>query len=36
MTLQRANRSTAARRTPRFGMDTPASSRVRNATASTT
>lgn len=36
MTLQRASRLTAARKSPRFGMDTPASSRVRNAKASTT
>jgi len=35
MTLQRASRLTAARKTPGFGMDTPASSPVRNATAST-
>ncbi|MET4616264.1 hypothetical protein ABIA71_001840 [Stenotrophomonas sp. 2619] len=36
MILQRANRPTVARKSPRFGMDTPASSCVRNATASTT
>lgn len=34
-TLQRAGRPTVARKTPLFGLDTPASSRVRKATAST-